>query len=154
MNEREQTGARLMVTLNIIQQLMGTRQNKLFSQTPLTNTQFGILNHFSHNPNQSWLISELAQVMEMNQPGITKTVTVLIDKALLSATPDTFDRRKRHLRITQKGLRMCDDIMKSLLPDISHCFADWEQGDLSQMQGHLEVLMTWLDNHRDDIKHN
>lgn len=152
MNQRQQTEARLMVVLNIIQQLLTSRQKTLFSHQELTTTQFGLLNHFTHNPERSWLVTELAEVMEMNQPGITKTVTALLERGLLSATPDKSDGRKRHLKITQQGLKMCADTLTSLLPDISHCFADWQDGDLTQMQGHLETLMTWLDNHRDDIK--
>ncbi len=152
MDKRQQTETRTMVLLGIIQQLMGTRQNKLFAQQPLTTSQFGVLNHFTHNPDRSWLITELAQVMEMNQPGITKTVSVLLDKGLLKATVDKEDARKRHLKITQQGLGTCEKIMMSLLPDISHSLGDWQDEDLTSLNSQLETLMKWFDNHRDDIK--
>jgi DNA-binding MarR family transcriptional regulator len=154
MDKRQQTETRLMVVLNIIQKLLNTRQSKLFSHQELTVTQFGLLTHFTHNPERSWLVTELAEVMEMNQPGITKTVTALLEKGLLSATLDKHDRRKRHLKITQQGQTSCADTMQSLMPDISHCFSDWEDGDLTQMEDSLETLMTWLDNNRDDIKYS
>ena len=152
MDNRQQTEARIVVVMGILQQLMGTRQNKLFARQPLTTSQFGVLNHFTHNPDRSWLISELAHVMEMNQPGITKTVSVLLDKGLLHSSPDKDDGRKRHLKITQQGLSTCKNIMMSLLPDISHCFGDWQDGDLTALNSQLETLMKWFDNHRDDIK--
>ncbi len=64
MNQRQQTEARLMVVLNIIQQLLNSRQKTLFSHQELTTTQFGLLNHFTHNPERSWMVTELAEVME------------------------------------------------------------------------------------------
>ncbi len=152
LDKRQQTQTRIMVLLGIIQQLMSTRQNKLFAQQSLTTSQFALLTHFTHKPQKSWLISDLAQVMEMNQPGITKTVSVLLEKGLLKANVDKDDKRKRHLTITQQGLGTCESIMQSLLPDISHCFSDWQDGDLSDFNAQLETLMTWFDNHRDDIK--
>ena len=152
MDKRQQTETRITVVLGIIQQLMGTRQNKLFAHQPLTTSQFGVLNHFTHKPDRSWLTTELAQVMEMNQPGITKTVSVLLDKGLLKATVDKDDARKRHLKITRQGLGTCEKIMMSLLPDISHCFSDWQDQDLAELNSQLETLMKWFDNHRDDIK--
>jgi len=142
-----------MVVLGIVQQLLTTRQAKLFSNTALTSSQFALLNHFSHAPDRSWLVSELAEVMEMNQPGITKTVTVLLEKKLLKANQDKVDKRKRHLKITAGGLKMCEDIMKSLSPDISHCLADWQDQELLDFNAQLEKLMTWLDDHREDIKY-
>ncbi len=153
MSNRDQTQSRTMVVLGIVQQLLTTRQAKLFSNTALTSSQFALLNHFSHAPDRSWLVSELAEVMEMNQPGITKTVTVLLEKKLLKANQDKVDKRKRHLKITAGGLKMCEDIMKSLSPDISHCLADWQDQELLDFNAQLEKLMTWLDDHREDIKY-
>ncbi|MEH6345382.1 MAG: MarR family winged helix-turn-helix transcriptional regulator [Bermanella sp.] len=153
MNKRQQTQARTMVVLGIVQQLLTTRQAKLFGNTPLTPSQFALLNHFTHSPKRSWLVSELAEVMEMNQPGITKTVTVLLEKDLLKATQDKTDKRKRHLNITAIGLKMCEDILKSLSPDISHCLADWQDEELNRFNSDLEKLMGWLDDHREDIKY-
>lgn len=149
MNSREQTEVGLMVQLGIVRQLMATREAKLFAKMPLNPSQFGVLNHFTHNPTRSWTVTELADVMEMNQPGITKVVTVLLDKKLLESGADKEDKRRRHLKITPEGLKLCDEIIGSLLPDISQVFESWEDGELSQMQQHMEKLMRWLDEHRD-----
>jgi DNA-binding MarR family transcriptional regulator len=70
----------------------------------------------------------------------------------LESVSDKDDKRRRHLKITVQGLKLCDDIIGSLLPDISHMFGSWEDGEISQMHEHMEKLMRWLDKHRDDIK--
>ncbi len=148
MSSREENETRIIILQGIIQQLMTTRSNELFKKLALTTSEFGIINHFSHQPTRSWTVSELAQVMEMNQPGITKLVANLIDKSALSATTDAFDKRKRHLLITQQGLNLCAETMEKLQPDIRLCFADWQDDQLTQFAEHNEKLMHWLDNHR------
>jgi len=148
LNPREQTQVRMTVLLGIIQQLMTTRQNRLFEGKKLTLSQFGVLNHFTHEPDRSWTVTDLAQVMEMNQPGITKIVTLLINQGLLSSTPDLVDKRKRFLQITRKGKLLCDATFRSLLPEISQVFGEWDDRSLKQFHHHLEKLMGWLDSNR------
>jgi DNA-binding MarR family transcriptional regulator len=87
--------------------------------------------------------------MEMNQPGITKIVTVLLDKNLLQSKSDKIDKRKRHLSITRGGLTFCENTFSALLPEISHMFVEWNDDSLGQFHGHLEKLTLWLDNNRD-----
>ena len=150
LSTREQTEVRMTVLLGIIQQLMTTRQNRLFAGRALSLSQFALLNHFTHEPERSWTVTELAEVMEMNQPGITKIVTQILDKGLLISTPDKTDKRKRYLNISRKGLALCDDTFQSLLPDISQVFSEWNESSLKQFHKQLEKLMFWLDTNRLD----
>ncbi|MFT5113648.1 MAG: DNA-binding MarR family transcriptional regulator [Parasphingorhabdus sp.] len=150
LNPRQQTEVRMTVLLGIIQQLLTTRQNRLFANRNLSLSQFGLLNHFTHTPEQSWTITELVEVMEMNQPGITKIATVLLDKGLLKSMADKADKRKRYLSITQKGMALCEDTFKSLLPEISDIFGEWHNQELEGFHTQLEKLMQWLDEHRHD----
>ncbi len=151
MENRAQTEVRVVVLLGIVRQLMATREAKLFAGISLSPSQFGVLNHFTHKPKRSWTVTELAEVMEMNQPGITKIVNTLLDRGLLKARTDTEDKRRRHLQISNQGLTLCEEIVGALMPDISHTLASWEDAELSQMHQHMEKLMHWLDEHRDDI---
>jgi DNA-binding MarR family transcriptional regulator len=150
LNQREQTEVHMTVLLGIIQQLMTTRQNCLFAGRELSLSQFALLNHFTHESERSWTVTELAEVMEMNQPGITKIVTLLLDKGLLQSTPDKTDKRKRYLTISKKGLALCAEAFQSLLPDISQVFSEWDDRSLKQFHKQLEKLMLWLDKHRHD----
>ncbi|MCW8943728.1 MAG: MarR family winged helix-turn-helix transcriptional regulator [Sedimenticola sp.] len=152
MEKRKQTEVRLMVLLGIVRQLITTREAKLFAGLELNPSQFGVLNHFTHSPEQTWTVTSLAKVMEMNQPGITKIVTVLLDKGLLESRADAADGRRRYLKITAQGLTLCKSIIKSLMPDVSYIFEDWEDVDLTKLEEKMEKLMHWLDTHRDDIK--
>ena len=145
---RRDSEARVMIVLGIINQLLTTRYNKVFKGLPLNQSQFGVLNHFTHRPDQSWLVGDLANVMEINQPGITKIVAVLVEKGLLASTTGKGDKRKRNLKITKKGLSVCEKMVQSLLPDISLTLSDWSNKDLTHFQSDLEKLMGWLDENR------
>ena len=140
-----------MTHIGIIQQLLTTRQAKHFANLELSYSQFTVLKHFSNNPERQSTITELAEVMEMNQPGITKVVSKLIDKKLLSSESDRQDARKKHLKITRQGLSLCEKTIKSLIPDISNMLASWDDKQLVDMQIHIEKLMRWLDNNREKI---
>ena len=150
LTEREQSEIRMTVLLGIINQLMTTRQNRLFAECELNLSQFGVLNHFTHQPERCWTVTELADVMEMNQPGITKIVTVLLGKGLLESRADEDDKRKRYLSITQSGLALCTDTFQMLLPEISNVFGEWNDELLAQFHQQLEKLMLWLDQNRND----
>lgn len=149
LKKREKTEVRMTVLFGIIRQLMTTQQNRFFADRELTLSQFGVLYHFVHDQQRSWTITELANVMEMNQPGITKIVSVLLDKGLLQSRLDEIDKRKRHLTISQKGLVFCEDTFRALLPGISQMFAGWNDSSLNEFHQHLEKLMLWLDDNRD-----
>jgi len=151
-DKRQQNEVRVMLLFGIIQQLMTTRQGKLFADKELTPSQFALLTHFTHTPERSWTITELAGVMEMNQPGITKIASVLLDKRLLESVADKRDKRKRHLKITPQGLQLSQDTIHSLLPDVQQLLEAWDDNELDQMKTHLEKVMEWLDQHRDDIR--
>lgn len=86
----------------------------------------------------------------MNQPGITKIFTLLLDKSLLKSTLDRTDRRKLYLTISKKALALCNETLQSLLPDISLVFSEWDDRSLKQFHQQLEKLMLWLDKHRHD----
>ncbi|MCF6259109.1 MAG: MarR family winged helix-turn-helix transcriptional regulator [Gammaproteobacteria bacterium] len=152
LKNRQETETRIMVLLGIINQLMTTRTNKLFSNAALTPSQFGVLVHFTHQPERTWMVTELATVIEMNQPGITKIVGVLEKKRLLEVQINPLDKRKRYLKITPLGLKVSSDLFTKLQPDITHTFSCWDKSELSSLHAHLEKLMHWFDENRDNIK--
>lgn len=146
--DRKQVESRIMILFGIIQQLMDTRLNRLFSQLDLSRSQFGLLVHFSHNPERRWTVTALADVMEMNQPGITKVAKKLIDNGLLETFSDDKDSRVKHLGITNKGLDYLESTSSSFRPHVAAMFKDWPEDELQQLMTLLEKHKTWLDENR------
>jgi DNA-binding MarR family transcriptional regulator len=146
--DRNAAMARAMTLIGIIDQLFTTRATSILKSTGLPYPRFGLLHHFGFNPSRGWTIGELATVMEMNQPAITKLVQRLIDQGYLETRPDDSDRRIKRCFITQAGLSARQAAINALGPDVITAFADWKTSEITDMVAPLERLKTWLDDHR------
>jgi DNA-binding MarR family transcriptional regulator len=146
--ERNAAMARTMTLIGIIDQLFTTRATAILKSTGLPYPRFGLLHHFGFNPARGWTIGELATVMEMNQPAITKLVMRLIDQGYLEVRPDNTDRRIKRCFITQAGLEARQAAINALGPDVTTAFAGWETNEIADLVTPLERLKSWLDDHR------
>ncbi|WP_262415424.1 MarR family winged helix-turn-helix transcriptional regulator [Vibrio sp. SCSIO 43132] len=149
LTEKQNLSFKIMISLGIINQLTDSWLGKALAPLGLNQSQFNLLNHFSHQPDREQTISQLAQVMQMNQPGITKVVNKLFDMGLVDIRKDEQDGRKKWVRINEKGLAKVQSAFSSFLPMMNECFDDWTEDDMSQMLSHSNKLKVWLDNNRD-----
>src|SRR5690606_6936268 len=72
-----------IVDFMIAHDLLSYQIEKALRPLELNLTQMSLLNHFSWQPDRAQTITELAKVMGINQPGITKAVGTLVDKGCL-----------------------------------------------------------------------
>ncbi|EEX94567.1 hypothetical protein VIA_001727 [Vibrio orientalis CIP 102891 = ATCC 33934] len=114
----------------------------------INQSQFNLLNHFSRHPDKEQTISQLAEVMQMNQPGITKVVNKLSEMDLIEIRKDDHDGRKKWICINQQGLDKVQSAFFSFLPTVDQCFEQWNDKQLEEMLEHSQRLQTWLDNNR------
>ena len=87
--------------------------------------------------------------MELNQPGITKIVQKLLNRGLLSAEKDESDSRRKYIQVTQSGLAELQSVYKSLGPDVTAWFTQWDAQTMIDFNERLGVLNAWLDKNRD-----
>lgn len=149
LTEKQQSSINVLISLGIINQLTDAWLSKALTPHGINQSQFNLLNHFSHNPDKEWTISQLADVMQMNQPGITKVVNKLSEFGLIDIRKDEQDGRKKWLKINQRGLDKVQSAFFSFLPTIDKCFEQWSEPQLQEMLEHSQRLQTWLDNNRD-----
>ncbi len=152
MNKRKSEEIRVTIQLSIIRQLLATREQKLFRNQNITSSQFAVLHHFINRPDRAWTVTELANVMEMNQPGITKILSVMETKGFLLSEKDSTDTRKKNIRITEAGINQVKVIGQSMMPDITYRFASWDDEELAGLLKLNQKLLSWLDEHRDVVK--
>ena len=146
--DRNAAMARAMTLIGIIDQLFTTRATAILKSTGLPYPRFGLLHHFGFNPSRGWTIGELAIVMEMNQPAITKLVQRLIDQGYLETRADDSDRRIKRCFITQAGLAARQAAINALGPDVVKAFDGWKTKEITDLVAPLERLKSWLDDHR------
>ncbi|MGF1769591.1 MarR family winged helix-turn-helix transcriptional regulator [Enterovibrio makurazakiensis] len=149
LTEKQSLSFKLMISLGIVHQLTDAWLSKALEPCGLNQSQFNLLNHFSHQPEREQTISQLAQVMQMNQPGLTKVVNKLADQGLVDVRKDDEDGRKKWIKINANGLARVQSAFNSFLPNIDQCFDQWDDDEMRQMLQHTDKLKTWLDNNRE-----
>ncbi|MEZ8082168.1 MarR family winged helix-turn-helix transcriptional regulator [Enterovibrio norvegicus] len=149
LTEKQTLSFKLMISLGIVHQLTDAWLSKALEPCGLNQSQFNLLNHFSHQPEREQTISQLAQVMQMNQPGLTKVVNKLADQGLVDIRKDDADGRKKWIKINEEGLSKVQAAFMRFLPVMDQCFDQWDSEDMRQMLQHTDTLKNWLDTHRD-----
>lgn len=147
-DEKQQMSLKLMTSLGIINQLTEAWLSKALIPHGINQSQFNLLTHFSRHPEQEQTISHLAEVMQMNQPGITKVVNKLLEIGLVNIRKDSHDGRKKWISINQSGLDKTQNAFTSFLPMLDRCFEGWDDKQLSEMLAHSQTLQVWLDENR------
>lgn len=136
---------KLMKSLEIVNQLSTVKVTKALQPFSLSYSQFSLLNHFSNAPEQEVTVSQLANSMQMNQPGITKIVNKLIEMDLVEVRKDPQDARKKWITINSLGLEKLSQAQTNVMDNISDCFSCWETSELEEMLEHARRLQTWFD---------
>jgi DNA-binding MarR family transcriptional regulator len=86
--------------------------------------QFHILRHIRRGQGS---VSELAEAKNISRPAISQAVDVLVNKGLITRTPDTKDRRHVQLTLTDSG----DALLDAIFADTSQ----WMMELLTVMNG-------------------
>lgn len=134
--------------LGIVNQLFTTRVELLLKQHGTSLSQFSILQHLANSTKKQHSISEITEVMEMNQPGVTKIVRKLSEDKLLNVVTDKNDSRKRLVNITENGYKKIQSVSMALYPDVKQWFEDWDDNEIDTFTHLLNKLATWLDKNR------
>ncbi len=106
------------------QYLEELRKSNQLSQIELT-----IISFLHNNPGMD-TASDIAEMRMLQKGNVSQGVESLIQKSLLCRTPDTQDRRRSHLSLTENALPLVNEIEvqnQRLLNQIFSGFSDEEQ---------------------------
>lgn len=140
---------RIFVLIGIIHQLATTRMNRALTELQLPMAQFSLLTHYSHHPEKGWTIGRLAEVMEVNQPAMSKTVQRLVSKGYLTMVQEHADKRIKTVYVTRAGLDILGQAWEKLAPDVMEISSAWKPDEINQLRGLLERLKDQLDEARE-----
>ena len=140
---------RIVNWIGIINQLSSTEANRALRPLGLGLPQFIMLNHFSHRPEETRMVTEIARALQQPQPGITKTVHKLVERGWLSERANGRDGRSKLLALTPSGRAKHRAAITALMPDLARAFADWPERDKQALFVLLDRLKRWFDADRD-----
>lgn len=138
-------GWRIFNWIGIINQLATTRASRTLGELKLPFPQFIILNHFSHQPQETKTVGSVASAMQQPQPGVSKTIQKMIARKLLRADAAPGDGRSKLLTITSKGLEVQARAIAAFVPRFSEVFSGWEDNEMEDLARQLDRLKVWLD---------
>lgn len=69
-------------------------------------------------------VGELAQSLGVTQPGVTRSVSLLVDLGLVEATQSNDDQRRKMVSLTRSGQRLVDVAKRDVWPRVENAVAD------------------------------
>ncbi len=141
MNNKNALMGSNLVNLIICYQHLANRINRNVEPLQLNMTQLSILNHFSWKPETTaHTIGKLAQIMQMNQPAITKAVKAMVENGWLRKQADSEDARVSLVFITPEGLAQLDKARMVNVSLLEATFGSLPEQELVDLNTLLEKL--------------
>jgi DNA-binding MarR family transcriptional regulator len=115
--------------LGVLSQLFQARMSALLEPFGLTYTQMAVLSHLARN-DEPQTISQLAQVMQIQQPGMTKVIKRLGTDRLVEVNADSGDPRRKLVTIAGPGQALIGEVETALFADLIAWFDGWASDEL------------------------
>ncbi len=134
-----------IAALSVCYQHLSARINRALEPLKLNMTQLSILNHFAHMPENAYeTVSRLSQIMEMNQPMITKAIKAMVDHGLIIKKASPEDARVAHLHLSDAGRGKLDEARQHCYPIIAQAYESLGTEELVQMLNQLDRIKNSL----------
>ncbi len=110
-------------------------------QFPIVPAQFGVLFLLS---NQTYNLSQLAEVHAVSLPTMSNTVSKLVEAGLVQRTRNPLDRRVTIIEITAQGRQILQAGRQQMERDFSLLLASLPREQLAKLQEGLAILRSLI----------
>ena len=141
--ERASLQGRVLRELTVVQRLSATRLNRALRPLGLSLTQVSVMARLTGPDGAS--VGEIAQAMEINQPGVSKIVSALTERDAVQIGTVDSDGRRRVVRLTPAGRRLLTQAREAMHPASTLTFADLDDAQLDALHGLLVTIRERLD---------
>ena len=111
-------------------------------------SQFGVLNHFIRVGDGSTPL-QLATAFQVTKGAMTNTLKRLLDRDLITISPDPDDGRCKRVFITKKGRETREHCIQQMAPVVEILKKNFSRNDFESAIPFLKKLRELLDNERD-----
>lgn len=118
--------------LAIVYQQLAARLNRQLEPMGLNMTQISLLTHLVNTKREETVLS-LAQVMQMNQPAVTKAIQAMEGRGWIAKNKSATDARVSHLMVTPAGHLHLHQAQQACLPVLAQTFVGLELEELNQL---------------------
>ena len=127
--------------LFICNDILAKKMDVALKSIAINRTQLSILYHMGRSPETSISASSLAEVMSINQPGISKAIQNLTTRQFVEKCKSQTDSRITELRISNEGIMIIKEAQQIMGPLIGEVFNSVEPSILQDGNALLLQLM-------------
>jgi DNA-binding MarR family transcriptional regulator len=131
-SERMARQGRVMRELSAVQRLSETRLNRSLRPLGLSMIQLTVLTQLISAPDGE-TVGQLAEVMEINQSGVSKVVMALAERGAVEVVGVPGDARRRLVKLTGRGWELIIAAREAMHPEASAILADLDDDTLDQL---------------------
>ena len=104
----------------------------------ITPMQYKILEYIMIS--QSVTITEISDCMHMSLPNTSRELRKLVEKDLCEKLPDTTDRRKHYIQLTEKGITMMQEAFRKIQLEFEDRIKNLSEEELKEIDRAVDVL--------------
>ncbi len=102
---------------------------------------------------ESARVSDLAELLDVDPPAVTRKIQQLERLGYVTSTPDTEDKRAKRITLTKSGIKTIDRIMIAVNHRFARLFEGWSEEEVSSFSLSLDkfahALTKEMENDRD-----
>jgi DNA-binding MarR family transcriptional regulator len=102
---------------------------------------------------ESARVSDLAELLDVDTPAVTRKIQQLERLGYVTSTPDTDDKRAKRITLTKSGMKTIDRIMIAVNHRFARLFEGWSEEEVSSFSLSLDkfahALTKEMENDRD-----
>lgn len=159
---QKNNGAKIIWHILEIANLLKKYGEVISQEEGITTQQWLILLHLANDPNipyfdrdkheKPFMASELAGALNVSRPNITNLLVPLLQKGLIVQIEDEYDRRKKRLKLAEKGKALLARIEPGRKTFNKNLFETLSEADISQFLHYLKSCNNTIIEHFETLK--
>jgi DNA-binding MarR family transcriptional regulator len=99
---------------------------------------------------QSARVSDLAELLDVDTPAVTRKVQQLERLGYVTSTPDADDKRAKRISLTKSGEKTIDRVMLAINHRFARLFEGWSEDEVSSFSLSLDKFASALTKEMED----
>jgi len=121
-----------------------SRHDQLLAPAGLAELEFRLLLNLFARGGKAYP-GELCSALAQSPANLTRISDLMVERGLITRTPDPEDRRRLALSLTPEGERLAEELTPKLTHYMSQLFRDFTDADREQFMDYLKRLVGALD---------
>lgn len=114
---------------------------------------YALLFKLYRHPNEPLRVSDLAELLGIDTPAVTRKVQQLERMGYVTSVPDVDDKRAKRISLTRSGEKTTDRMLAAIYKRLARLFEGWDEDEfasfVTSLERFAESLTAEMENDRD-----